>query len=68
MARAWRRMTRGLCRRSSRRALAGEPLKIAGDGTQRDSFCYVDDMLEALIRYMRIDIFPGPWSLGIRYR
>lgn len=47
-----------------RRALAGEPLKIAGDGTQRDSFCYVDDMIDALMRYMWSDIFPGPMEFG----
>jgi UDP-glucuronate decarboxylase len=47
-----------------RRALAGEPLKIAGDGTQRDSFCYIDDMLDALIRYMASDIQLGPVEFG----
>ena len=46
------------------RALRGEELKIAGDGTQRDSFCYVDDMIDALIRYMESDIKLGPMEFG----
>ncbi len=46
------------------RALRGEPLKIAGDGTQRDSFCYVGDMLDALTAYMASDIKLGPVEFG----
>jgi len=34
------------------RALRGEPLVIYGDGTQTRSFCYVDDMVEGIIRMM----------------
>jgi dTDP-glucose 4,6-dehydratase len=31
-------------------ALAGEPLTIYGDGSQTRSFCYVDDLVEGLVR------------------
>jgi UDP-glucuronate decarboxylase len=46
------------------RALRGEPLKIVGDGLQRDSFCYVDDMLDGLIAYMNSDVKLGPMEFG----
>ncbi len=33
-------------------ALAGEPLTIYGDGAQTRSFCYVDDLVEGLVRML----------------
>jgi dTDP-glucose 4,6-dehydratase len=33
-----------------RQALAGEPLTVAGDGSQTRSVCYVDDMVEGVLR------------------
>lgn len=36
-------------------ALAGEPLTIYGDGSQTRSFCYVDDLIEGIIRLSRSD-------------
>jgi len=33
-------------------ALRGEPLTLYGDGSQTRSFCYVDDLVEGLIRLM----------------
>jgi len=46
-------------------ALRGEPITIYGDGTQTRSFCYVDDLLDGLIRLMNShDDFTGPVNLG----
>ena len=36
-------------------ALRGQPLTIYGDGAQTRSFCYVDDMVEGLMRLMASD-------------
>ena len=46
-------------------ALRGEPISVYGDGTQTRSFCYVDDMVEGLIRLMNTqDDVTGPINLG----
>ncbi len=46
-------------------ALKKEPLTIYGDGRQTRSFCYVDDLIEGLIRLMQTkDAFTGPVNLG----
>ncbi|HSN22213.1 MAG TPA: UDP-glucuronic acid decarboxylase family protein [Usitatibacter sp.] len=46
-------------------ALKGEPITIYGDGSQTRSFCYVDDLVEALLRLMATaDDFTGPMNLG----
>jgi UDP-glucuronate decarboxylase len=46
-------------------ALKGDPLTIFGDGTQTRSFCFVDDMIEGLIKMMNgPDDFVGPVNLG----
>jgi dTDP-glucose 4,6-dehydratase len=34
-------------------ALRGEPLTIYGDGNQTRSFCYVDDLIEGILRLSR---------------
>jgi UDP-glucuronate decarboxylase len=36
-------------------ALRHEPITIYGDGTQTRSFCYVDDLVDAVLRFMRVD-------------
>ena len=45
-------------------ALRGEPLTLYGAGDQTRSFCYVDDMVEALIRLMNTDELYEPVNLG----
>ncbi len=47
-----------------RQALRGEPITVYGDGTQTRSFCYVDDLIDGLIRMMDQDEFIGPVNLG----
>jgi dTDP-glucose 4,6-dehydratase len=44
-------------------ALRNEPLSIYGDGSQTRSFCYVDDMIDGLIRMAESSHF-GPINLG----
>jgi UDP-glucuronate decarboxylase len=45
--------------------LRGEDISIFGDGQQTRSFCYVDDLIEAVIRMMGTSgDFPGPINLG----
>lgn len=46
-------------------ALKGEDITIYGDGTQTRSFCYVDDLIDAMIKMMNSrDDFTGPVNLG----
>lgn len=46
-------------------ALRGESITIYGDGTQTRSFCYVDDMVDGLMRLMSSsDEVTGPMNLG----
>lgn len=46
-------------------ALKNEPITVYGDGLQTRSFCYVDDMIEGLIRLMDSpDDITGPINLG----
>ncbi|MFG0327834.1 MAG: UDP-glucuronic acid decarboxylase family protein [Phycisphaerales bacterium JB037] len=48
-----------------RQALAAEPITMFGDGSQTRSFCFVDDLIDGLIRMMNApDDFPGPVNLG----
>ncbi|GAB5495421.1 MAG: SDR family oxidoreductase [Phycisphaerales bacterium] len=48
-----------------RQALVGEDITIFGDGSQTRSFCYRDDLVEAIIRMMNgSDDFVGPVNIG----
>jgi UDP-glucuronate decarboxylase len=45
-------------------ALRGEPLTLYGEGQQTRSFCYIDDLLEGLIRLMNVEHQHEPINLG----
>ncbi len=46
-------------------ALAGQPLTIYGDGNQTRSFCYVDDLIEVIVRFMNSpNEVSGPINIG----
>ena len=45
-------------------ALRGQPLTLYGEGQQTRSFCYVDDLIEALIRLMNTENLHDPVNLG----
>ena len=46
-------------------ALRGEPITIYGNGLQTRSFCYVDDLIEGIIRLVDMpEEFTGPVNLG----
>jgi UDP-glucuronate decarboxylase len=48
-----------------RQALLGQDITIFGNGSQTRSFCYVDDLIEGIIRMMNgPDDFVGPVNLG----
>jgi UDP-glucuronate decarboxylase len=45
-------------------ALSGREISLYGDGAQTRSFCYVDDLIEALVRLMNTEDFTGPVNIG----
>ena len=46
-------------------ALRGEPITLYGDGQQTRSFCYVDDLIDGLVRLMNSpDEITGPINIG----
>jgi dTDP-glucose 4,6-dehydratase len=46
-----------------RQALTGDPITVAGDGSQTRSVCFVDDLVDGILRLMRSDS-PGPVNIG----
>merc|ERR1712048_116590 len=45
-------------------ALNGEDITVYGDGKQTRSFCFVDDLVDGLIRHMKQDEVAGPINIG----
>ena len=45
-------------------ALGGKPITVYGNGEQTRSFCYVDDLVDGLVRMMECDGFIGPVNMG----
>lgn len=45
-------------------ALKGEDITLYGDGSQTRSFCYVDDLIEAILRTMDQNETTGPINIG----
>jgi dTDP-glucose 4,6-dehydratase len=46
-----------------RQALNGEPITVAGDGLQTRSVCYVDDLIEGIVRMLHSNL-EGPVNIG----
>lgn len=47
-----------------RQAIAGEPLTVAGDGSQTRSLCYVSDTVDGILRLLRAPDEQGPVNIG----
>ncbi|MEE8186002.1 MAG: UDP-glucuronic acid decarboxylase family protein [Thermodesulfobacteriota bacterium] len=45
-------------------ALGGKDITVYGDGSQTRSFCYIDDLVDALVKMMEQDGVIGPLNLG----
>jgi len=46
-------------------ALAGEPMTVHGDGSQTRSFCYVDDLVDGIVRLLMLEQpFHEPVNIG----
>ncbi|AYR23382.1 UDP-glucuronic acid decarboxylase family protein [Herbaspirillum rubrisubalbicans] len=46
-------------------ALLGEPITVYGDGMQTRSFCFVSDLIDAIVKFLQTsDVMSGPINLG----
>ena len=52
-----------MCRKVAE-SLMDDEIEVWGDGQQTRSFLYIDDCLEAVLRFMRQDKFLGPVNIG----
>ncbi len=48
-------------------ALKGEPITIYGDGSQTRSFCYVDDLVDGILKMLWQENSTGPVNLGTNF-
>ncbi len=44
-------------------ALSNKDLTVYGNGLQTRSFCFVDDLMDGILKFMELD-YPGPLNLG----
>lgn len=47
-------------------ALSGRDLTVYGKGSQTRSFCYVDDLVDGILKFLSVD-YPGPLNLGTEF-
>jgi len=52
-----------MCRKVAE-SLDGDSIEVWGNGNQTRSFLYIDDCVDAILRFMRQDIFLGPVNIG----
>jgi nucleoside-diphosphate-sugar epimerase len=52
-----------MCRKVAE-SLMDDEIEVWGDGLQTRSFLYIDDCIEAILRFMRQDKFFGPVNIG----
>jgi nucleoside-diphosphate-sugar epimerase len=52
-----------MCRKASETPNGGE-IEVWGDGQQTRSFLYIDECIEAILKFMRQDSFSGPVNIG----
>jgi len=45
-------------------ALKGDDITVYGKGSQTRSFCYVDDLIDGMVRMMNSEGFTGPVNIG----
>ena len=64
MVRAWPNPTAGWCRTSSCRRCGAQELTLYGTGEQTRSFCYVDELVDGLMRLMAAEATHEPVNLG----
>ena len=52
-----------MCRKAAE-VVSGESIEVWGNGLQTRSFLYIDECVEAILRFMRQDKFLGPVNIG----